>query len=176
MPTQHQISHVDLSRWPPRRPCSYQLDRRAPLKGSSRGVRGAREGCRLVKLDQTPPDPLLTLPPPPPRPPSSTDAERQPLSLAVETDADDSSLLLPPPAVDQTPTTSRLPLSRPTPTTARLPLSRLKVGPKKILDLMNIPGLTRENVASHLQPWQRANGSSQQTDEHDVANWLCGFA
>ncbi|XP_020245053.1 two-component response regulator ARR14-like [Asparagus officinalis] len=106
---------------------------------------------------QTPPDPLLTLPPPPPRPPSSTDAERQPLSLAVETDADDSSLLLPPPAVDQTPTTSRLPLSRPTPTTARLPLSRLKVGPKKILDLMNIPGLTRENVASHLQRMARAN-------------------
>ncbi|URD91982.1 two-component response regulator [Musa troglodytarum] len=26
-----------------------------------------------------------------------------------------------------------------------------KVGPKKILDLMNVPGLTRENVASHLQ-------------------------
>ena len=26
-----------------------------------------------------------------------------------------------------------------------------EVGPKKILDLMNIPGLTRENVASHLQ-------------------------
>jgi two-component response regulator (ARR-B family) len=26
-----------------------------------------------------------------------------------------------------------------------------EVGPKKILDLMNVPGLTRENVASHLQ-------------------------
>ncbi|GMQ02107.1 hypothetical protein CsSME_00048489 [Camellia sinensis var. sinensis] len=26
-----------------------------------------------------------------------------------------------------------------------------RVGPKKILDLMNIPWLTRENVASHLQ-------------------------
>ncbi|XP_019702523.1 two-component response regulator ORR26 isoform X2 [Elaeis guineensis] len=29
-----------------------------------------------------------------------------------------------------------------------------KVGPKKILDLMNIPGLTRENVASHLQKYR----------------------
>ncbi|KAK1293787.1 Two-component response regulator ARR11 [Acorus calamus] len=26
-----------------------------------------------------------------------------------------------------------------------------EVGPKKILDLMNVPGQTRENVASHLQ-------------------------
>lgn len=26
-----------------------------------------------------------------------------------------------------------------------------EVGPKKILDLMNVPRLTRENVASHLQ-------------------------
>lgn len=26
-----------------------------------------------------------------------------------------------------------------------------EVGPKKILDLMSVPGLTRENVASHLQ-------------------------
>lgn len=26
-----------------------------------------------------------------------------------------------------------------------------EVGPKKILDLMNVPWLTRENVASHLQ-------------------------
>ncbi|KAL7233310.1 hypothetical protein ACSBR1_017023 [Camellia fascicularis] len=30
-------------------------------------------------------------------------------------------------------------------------LDLLEVGPKKILDLMNIPWLTRENVASHLQ-------------------------
>ncbi|KAK9104238.1 hypothetical protein Scep_021082 [Stephania cephalantha] len=29
-----------------------------------------------------------------------------------------------------------------------------KVGPKKILDLMNIPWLTRENVASHLQKYR----------------------
>ncbi|XP_010932292.1 two-component response regulator ORR26 isoform X1 [Elaeis guineensis] len=29
-----------------------------------------------------------------------------------------------------------------------------KVGPKKILDLMNVPGLTRENVASHLQKYR----------------------
>lgn len=29
-----------------------------------------------------------------------------------------------------------------------------KVGPKKILDLMNVPWLTRENVASHLQVCQ----------------------
>lgn len=26
-----------------------------------------------------------------------------------------------------------------------------EVGPKKILDTMKVPGLTRENVASHLQ-------------------------
>jgi len=32
--------------------------------------------------------------------------------------------------------------------------SLAEVGPKKILDLMNVPGLTRENVASHLQVWQ----------------------
>ena len=25
--------------------------------------------------------------------------------------------------------------------------------PKRILELMNVPGLTRENVASHLQVW-----------------------
>jgi two-component response regulator ARR-B family len=31
--------------------------------------------------------------------------------------------------------------------------SLAEVGPKKILDLMNVPGLTRENVASHLQVW-----------------------
>ncbi|XP_020527764.1 two-component response regulator ORR21 isoform X2 [Amborella trichopoda] len=29
-----------------------------------------------------------------------------------------------------------------------------KVGPKKILDLMHVPGLTRENVASHLQKYR----------------------
>ncbi|KAL3728653.1 hypothetical protein ACJRO7_033263 [Eucalyptus globulus] len=29
-----------------------------------------------------------------------------------------------------------------------------KVGPKKILDLMNVPGLTRENVANHLQKYR----------------------
>ncbi|XP_063935103.1 two-component response regulator ORR26-like [Daucus carota subsp. sativus] len=29
-----------------------------------------------------------------------------------------------------------------------------KVGPKKILELMNVPWLTRENVASHLQKYQ----------------------
>jgi hypothetical protein len=29
--------------------------------------------------------------------------------------------------------------------------SLAEVGPKKILDLMSVPGLTRENVASHLQ-------------------------
>ncbi|KAK9277056.1 hypothetical protein L1049_006595 [Liquidambar formosana] len=29
-----------------------------------------------------------------------------------------------------------------------------KVGPKKILDLMNVPWLTRENVASHLQKYR----------------------
>ncbi|KAF3329475.1 hypothetical protein FCM35_KLT04806 [Carex littledalei] len=29
-----------------------------------------------------------------------------------------------------------------------------KVGPKKILDLMNVPGITRENVASHLQKYR----------------------
>ncbi|KAL0918833.1 hypothetical protein M5K25_010874 [Dendrobium thyrsiflorum] len=29
-----------------------------------------------------------------------------------------------------------------------------KVGPKKILDMMNVPGLTRENIASHLQKYR----------------------
>lgn len=30
-------------------------------------------------------------------------------------------------------------------------LYRTEAVPKKILELMNVPGLTRENVASHLQ-------------------------
>ncbi|XP_059448378.1 two-component response regulator ARR11 isoform X1 [Corylus avellana] len=32
--------------------------------------------------------------------------------------------------------------------------SKYEVGPKKILDLMNVPWLTRENVASHLQKYR----------------------
>jgi hypothetical protein len=35
-----------------------------------------------------------------------------------------------------------------------------EVGPKKILDLMNVPGLTRENVASHLQVRQISYSNS----------------
>ncbi|KAL7203471.1 hypothetical protein ACSBR2_016709 [Camellia fascicularis] len=33
-------------------------------------------------------------------------------------------------------------------------LDLLEVGPKKILDLMNMPWLTKENVASHLQKYR----------------------
>ncbi|KAJ0972782.1 hypothetical protein J5N97_020741 [Dioscorea zingiberensis] len=44
-----------------------------------------------------------------------------------------------------------------------------KVGPKKILDLMNVPGLTRENVASHLQEWSRkVSASSKKTRTNDL--------
>jgi hypothetical protein len=42
--------------------------------------------------------------------------------------------------------------------------------PKKILELMNVPGLTRENVASHLQVWILAHTAFLSTIFlHDVA-------
>ncbi|KAK8916313.1 Two-component response regulator ARR11 [Platanthera zijinensis] len=40
-----------------------------------------------------------------------------------------------------------------------------KVGPKKILDLMNVPGLTRENIASHLQKYRMYLGRLQKQQE-----------
>ncbi|XP_059633601.1 two-component response regulator ARR11-like [Cornus florida] len=40
-----------------------------------------------------------------------------------------------------------------------------KVGPKKILDLMNVPWLTRENVASHLQKYRLYLSRLQEDDD-----------
>ncbi|KQK11088.1 two-component response regulator ORR26 isoform X1 [Brachypodium distachyon] len=43
-----------------------------------------------------------------------------------------------------------------------------KVGPKKILDLMNVPGITRENVASHLQKYRLYLGRLQKQNEERI--------
>ncbi|XP_058093801.1 two-component response regulator ORR26 isoform X2 [Magnolia sinica] len=47
-----------------------------------------------------------------------------------------------------------------------------KVGPKKILDLMNVPWLTRENVASHLQKYRLYLSRLQKQGESNSS--LCG--
>ncbi|CAN6449212.1 unnamed protein product [Victoria cruziana] len=44
-----------------------------------------------------------------------------------------------------------------------------KVGPKKILDLMQVPGLTRENVASHLQKYRLYLGRLQKQSKPEPA-------
>ncbi|XP_022776233.1 two-component response regulator ARR11 isoform X2 [Durio zibethinus] len=48
-----------------------------------------------------------------------------------------------------------------------------KVGPKKILDLMNVPWLTRENVASHLQKYRLYLSRLQK--ESDIKNSFTGM-
>ncbi|XP_052204639.1 two-component response regulator ORR26 isoform X2 [Diospyros lotus] len=48
-----------------------------------------------------------------------------------------------------------------------------KVGPKKILDLMSVPWLTRENVASHLQKYRLYLSRLQK--ENELKASLCGI-
>ncbi|KAI4384172.1 hypothetical protein MLD38_002360 [Melastoma candidum] len=48
-----------------------------------------------------------------------------------------------------------------------------KVGPKRILDLMNVPWLTRENVASHLQKYRLYLTRLQK--DNDLKTSFCGI-
>ncbi|XP_068667296.1 two-component response regulator ORR26-like [Aristolochia californica] len=48
-----------------------------------------------------------------------------------------------------------------------------KVGPKKVLDLMNVPGLRRENVASHLQKYRLYLSRLQKQNEPNSS--FCGI-
>ncbi|KAJ6771108.1 TWO-COMPONENT RESPONSE REGULATOR ARR11 [Salix koriyanagi] len=54
-----------------------------------------------------------------------------------------------------------------------------EVGPKKILDLMNVPRLTRENVASHLQKYRLYLSRLQKENDFnnpDASNGCYGFS
>ncbi|GAB2214337.1 hypothetical protein Droror1_Dr00018680 [Drosera rotundifolia] len=50
-----------------------------------------------------------------------------------------------------------------------------KVGPKKILDLMNVPWLTRENVASHLQKYRLYLSRLQKEGEITTSGGMMNF-
>lgn len=53
-------------------------------------------------------------------------------------------------------------------------ISNAEAFPKKILDLMNVEGLTRENVASHLQAQIFPLSSSLSREKKLI--WLCLYS